>query len=98
MKIAFIHPAIVFVLAFAVYFVDASMAESQTAQRVLRERVEGLNASKNPSVGDARISAHSFMETFYQQQQFELAWKDQTNSGGYRCESRRWSQSARFPL
>jgi murein L,D-transpeptidase YcbB/YkuD len=79
MKIAFIHPAIVFVLAFAVYFVDASMAESQTAQRVLRERVEGLNASKNPSVGDARISAHSFMETFYQQQQFELAWKDQTN-------------------
>lgn len=79
MKAASLLSAVVLVLGLALCPDLVRAAEGQSAQEVLRDRVERLSASDDPSVGGAHIAARSFLEAFYQQRQFELAWTDEAN-------------------
>ena len=79
MKSALALPAVILILGLAVIPVDAGAAENEPDQGVLRKRVERLSESEDPSIEGARIAALSFIESFYQQRAFDLAWRDGAN-------------------
>jgi murein L,D-transpeptidase YcbB/YkuD len=79
MKSALALPAVILILGLATIPVDAGAAESELDQGVLRKRIERLSAREDPSIDGARIAALSFIESFYQQRSFDLAWRDGAN-------------------
>lgn len=56
-----------------------SLADRQSVKGLLQERIAQLKVSETPNVGEARIAAVAFLESFYQNRQFDPAWVDDAN-------------------